>query len=130
MRHTILVVDDHRSVRDGIVQVLDREGFVGIPAASGAEALSYLRAGGGASVILLDAVMPEMDGWTFRREQQRDPRLSRIPVVALSALDGRPVDGLAATASLRKPVDVKELLRVVRELCDTGTIARRRRRQT
>jgi DNA-binding response OmpR family regulator len=123
MRHPILVVDGDRALRDHIVEILDREGFVGIPAANGAEALSYLRAGGSATVILLDAMMPVMDGWTFRREQKRDPLLSDIPVIAVSALQGRPVEGLSPNATIQKPVDVKELLTIVRALCRQRTRA-------
>jgi len=118
MRNAILVVEDRRAIRDGIVQALDNEGFVGIPAANGQEALDYLNAGGGAAVIVLDWMMPVMDGWTFRRAQREHPRIAKIPTIVLSALDGRPADGAApAAAVFRKPVDIRTLIATVRTLC-------------
>ena len=117
MRHAILVIEDDRAAREGLVELLDAHGFVAIPATGGREALEYLRAGGGASVIILDAVMPDMDGWAFRRAQRADPKLADTPVVVVSALDGRPIKGLKPDAALVKPIDVKRLLRIVQELC-------------
>ncbi len=117
MKYSILVVEDSRAARDGLVKALDQAGFVGIPAANGREALDYLQAGGGASVILLDAMLPDMDGWTFRRAQQADIRLAHIPVVVVSALDERPIRGLSPDASFRKPVDVQRLLATISDLC-------------
>ena|SRR5947209_8355495 len=118
MRNAILVVEDRRTIRDGIIQALDNEGFVGIPAANGQEALDYLNAGGGAAVIVLDLMMPVMDGWTFRRAQRTHPRIAKIPTIILSALEGDPVDGATpAAAVFQKPVDIHTLIATVRRLC-------------
>jgi hypothetical protein len=57
-----------------------------------------------------------MDGWTFRRAQQADPRLARIPVVVVSALD-EPLRGLSPEASFQKPVNLEHLLATIRDLC-------------
>jgi CheY-like chemotaxis protein len=115
MRHPILVVQDHKRARDGIVDALDKDGFVGIPAANGFEALEYLQCGGDATVILVD----EPVGWSvFREAQQREPSIARIPVVAMSPLEG-PSAVYAAPEGRRTPrVDVDTLLIIVRHLCE------------
>jgi DNA-binding response OmpR family regulator len=73
-------------------------------------------------VILLDIMMPEMDGWQFRALQREDPELSRIPVVVLSAhtnLD-EVVTGMQAAAGLRKPIGLDMLLSMVKRFCRGG----------
>jgi CheY-like chemotaxis protein len=72
-------------------------------------------------VILLDLMMPVMDGWQFRAAQQRDPRIAGIPVVVMSAV----TDGEAKAADLhpalylRKPMDLDQVVEVVRRFCAT-----------
>ena len=80
MRDQILVVHEEQATRDGLVAALDTAGFMGVPAATGQQALHYLQAGGSASVILLD----ESAGWIGFRRAQRDPKLAQIPVIAIS----------------------------------------------
>jgi CheY-like chemotaxis protein len=115
---SILVVEDHRIIREGLVQALAHEGFVGIPAANGREALDYLKSGGQASVIVLDLTMPVMNGWTFRQEQQDDPRLANIPTIVMSGSESRPFGSDIPAAILQKPVDFRVLLALVNALCD------------
>ena len=117
MRHPILVVDNRRSTRDALVQVLDDEGFVGIPAATDREALDYLRTGGRASVILHNWMASEAGESPFRRAQQADPILAKIPVIALSPLENRPVSGRTGHPALPRPIDFDALLLIVRRLC-------------
>src|SRR5436190_18931896 len=102
MKGAILVVEDHQSIREGMIQALAHEGFVGIPAANGQEALDYLKSGGEASVIVLDLTMPVMNGWTFRKRQQDDPQLASIPTVVLSGTDSRPFGADIPAAILQK----------------------------
>src|SRR6266699_7346771 len=120
MKGAILVVEDHQNIRDGMIQALSHEGFIGIPAANGKEALDYLTAGGQASVIVLDLKMPVMNGWTFRQRQKDDPRLAGIPTVVLSGLDTRPLGADIPAAILQKPVDFKTLLVLLEALCDAA----------
>ena len=75
MISSVLVVDDDPNLVRLMSRFLTLEGFAPVPAANGAEALTYLRGGGSASVSLLDLRMPVMDGWEFRRER-RSGRLS------------------------------------------------------
>ena len=113
----ILIVDDDPNLQRLMTKFLKLEGFSSIPAANGREALEYLRAGGSASVILLDLRMPVMDGWAFRKEQQSDPGLAEIPVVVLTGIEGEHMLELDVAAAFHKPVSFIEIVGVVRRLC-------------
>lgn len=113
----VLVVDDSHESRNALVLALCHAGFDAVPAANGAEALAFLSEGNVVDVILLDLVMPVMDGWTFRRAQQRDSWLADIPVIAVTALEGRPLSGLGAVAAFRKPIDLHAVVDRVRAVC-------------
>jgi CheY-like chemotaxis protein len=120
-RHLILVVDDDEFMRDGIIAVLEAEGYAAIGARTGSQALALLRAGPGRpSLILLDFMMPSMTGAEFRAAQLQDARLADIPVVFLTAfphtLDALQSGRLCAAAALRKPVDPRRLLALVRQV--------------
>ena len=117
MSDVVLIVEDERAARTGMEKILTLAGYAPVSAANGQEALELLRAGVPASVILLDLIMPVMDGWAFRREQLRDPRLAHIPVIVLSALHHGWVEGIPPT--LPKPINVKQLLAELDELLNT-----------
>jgi DNA-binding response OmpR family regulator len=118
---TILLVDDDPGLQRVMTRFLTMEGFAPIVAANGQEALDYLRAGGGARVIVLDLRMPVMDGWAFRKAQRADPAIAAIPVVVLSGADADRVSELDAAAAFRKPVSFADVVAVVRELCVAST---------
>ena len=81
----ILVVDDDASIRAAMRELLETEGYDVTEAANGLAALGKLRAGLRPAVILLDLMMPVMDGWDLRTEQLRDPELAAIPVLIVTA---------------------------------------------
>src|SRR5437868_2306902 len=116
MAPTILVVDDDPGVQRVMMKFLQLEGFAAALAANGEEALTYLRSGGGASVIVLDLRMPVMDGWAFRREQRLDPQLENIPVVVLSGADADRFPELEAAEAFEKPVRMAQVADAVRRL--------------
>jgi CheY-like chemotaxis protein len=118
VKRSVLIVEDHRIIREGMVQALAYEGFDSIPAANGQEALDYLRSGGHASVIVLDLTMPVMNGWMFRQQQQGDPRLAHIPTIVLSGTESRPFGSDTPAAILQKPVDLRMLLPLLEAFCD------------
>jgi CheY-like chemotaxis protein len=99
-------------------QLLTLEGYAPALAANGREALDYLRKQRAPELILLDLMMPVMDGWEFRQEQKRDPQIASVPVVVLSALDEPRSRPLHADAFLKKPLDFDRLLTLVRRFCD------------
>jgi len=113
----VLIVEDDEDLRDMMAQFLLVEGFRPETVSNGQEALDYLRKGPTPSVILLDMMMPIMDGWEFRREQQRDPRVANVPVIVLSALDRNRVGDIGEAAFMKKPLDFDRLLDLVRRYC-------------
>jgi CheY-like chemotaxis protein len=115
----ILVVDDDPGIRTAICELLEDEGYSTVPAENGIEALSELRQGQEPCVILLDLMMPLMDGISFRKEQRRDPSLAAIPVVVVSAgQDAREVAGALEVADfLPKPLSVPRLIHTLERLC-------------
>ena len=118
MPATVLVVDDDRDLTRLMAKFLKLEGFAAAEAGNGQEALTYLRGGGDANVILLDLRMPVMDGWAFRSEQRKDPALAAIPVVVLSGVDADHVQDLDAAAAFQKPVSFPEVVGALRRLCE------------
>jgi len=87
-RGYVLVVDDEDDIRWAIEEILQGEGYATVGARNGAEALEMLRMNLGLPrLILLDLMMPEMDGWEFLTRIDDDVRLHRIPVALMSAHD-------------------------------------------
>ena len=111
MAGCILVVDDERDIRDTIAELLTDEGYEVEEASDGAEALEKAR-GCHPAMVLLDLMMPGMNGWEFRARQRGDPDLAGIPVIVVSALGKVP--GVDAAAYLTKPFELEDLLTVVR----------------
>src|SRR5262245_25567569 len=81
----ILVVEDDEDTRLALTGLLEDEGYRTVGAAHGAEALRHLGTGERPQLILLDLMMPVMDGWEFRVAQKQNDALQSIPVIALSA---------------------------------------------
>jgi CheY-like chemotaxis protein len=87
-----------------------------VEAANGSDALARV-AEETPGIILLDLMMPVMDGWEFRRRQMQDASLAAVPVVVLSALDPSRAADLDGAAFLKKPLDFDRLLELVRRFC-------------
>lgn len=120
MSHRILVIDDDPDIRETLIEVLEDAGHETLAAANGNEALRTLRTTESPPcLILLDLMMPIMDGRTFREEQLKDPALAAIPVVVLSAFRDAAdtANELSAQAHLPKPVSLDALMRVVDTYC-------------
>ena len=112
----ILVVEDDHDVRDAMVEVLQAEGYETVPAVDGQEALGHLQAGLEPCLILLDLMMPRMNGWQFLEQQV--VRQSNAPIVVVSAHGtGDDVRSAGVAAYMRKPVDVDQLLGVIARHC-------------
>ncbi len=113
----VLIVEDDADLREMMAQLLSLEGFQTATVANGREALDYLHNGDAPDIILLDLMMPVMDGWEFRRKQQADPALASVPVIVLSALDQTRAADVNAAAFLKKPLDFDRLIQLVRSYC-------------
>ncbi|MCU1385566.1 MAG: hypothetical protein JWL71_4263 [Acidobacteria bacterium] len=113
----VLIVEDDDDLREMMAHMLTIEGFDAATVANGREALEYLLSSITPHVILLDLMMPVMDGWEFRRQQKAHPDLAGVPVIVLSALDQGRAANVDAAAFLKKPLDFDRLLELVREHC-------------
>ena len=115
----VLLVDDDVDFLDTVALVLEAKSYRVATTTSGRKALELLNGGLRPALILLDLMMPDINGWAFREQQMASPELAAIPTVILSG-DHSALRATAPTASerrLQKPVDLETLLRVVRESC-------------
>jgi CheY-like chemotaxis protein len=115
-RSTILVVDDDADVAASVADALEAEGYRVVQASGGREALRILvEEDLHPAMILLDLMMPDMNGWAFRAEQQRVPEIAAIPVLLFTAtsIPEARAQELAPAALLRKPIRLEELLAAI-----------------
>lgn len=117
---SVLVVEDNDDVREMMAVTLELEGHQVATAINGRDALDKLHHGERPCVILLDLMMPVMNGWEFRRALELDPVLRDVPVVVVSAATGEMASRAQAAAHLPKPLDMDRLLEIVGALCSDG----------
>jgi CheY-like chemotaxis protein len=112
---SVLIVEDDPDALEALGDLLDSHGYAVASARNGAEALELLGRSPLPGLIVLDLLMPTMDGWEFRRRQKKDPRIANIPVVVVSASSAaKPID---ADSILRKPVNIDRLLETIARHC-------------
>ena len=116
----ILVVEDDQDISESLRDLLESEGYHVATAANGREGIEVLRAQNlQPCVVLLDLMMPVMNGWQFLEAKAADDGLSAIPVVVVSAYGDRFDSACKATAGfISKPIDLGRLLGLVHRLCD------------
>jgi len=114
----VLVVDDDPGIREALADLLGDEGYRVVTAMNGVEALDKLREPAQARpcVILLDLMMPVMDGWQFRKEQKQDPAIANIPLIVITATGKRPVL-IDADELVMKPLDLGRLFEAIERYC-------------
>src|SRR5262245_55470921 len=105
--HDVLIVEDDRELREAVGSVLEDEGCSVRSASNGAEALEILHKNGNGypCIILLDLMMPVMNGWQFLESRKSDAKLDKIPVVVMSAyleMQGFAAPHLPVEATLKK----------------------------
>lgn len=117
----VLVVDDDPDIRDSVQMLLEIEGRPSAAVRDGAQALAWLRREDRPCLILLDLMMPGMDGWEFLVEKNRDPTLATIPVVVFSGAGAAAMNRarLGTVEILKKPVDLDVLLSTAERFCVT-----------
>jgi signal transduction histidine kinase len=112
----ILVVEDDPQILAIVSLLLEDEGYEIVTASDGKQALARLRDGPNPDLIILDLMLPALDGWEFRTIQRADPDLARIPVLAVSADASAKAQAIDATSFLGKPYAAEELLARVHEI--------------
>jgi CheY-like chemotaxis protein len=120
MPEHILVIEDDKDLRDSLCDALRLEGFDVVAAEHGEAALHHLNTGARPCVILLDLMMPVMDGWAFHRELAKDQSLASIPVVVMTAAAQARAAAVDASAVLYKPLRMDTVVEVVQEHCPGG----------
>jgi CheY-like chemotaxis protein len=113
---SILIIEDDESIRETLKIFLEFEGYRVLTAENGKVGLDLLPGLEKVCLILVDLMMPVMDGWQFIERAGADQRFAATPIVVVTAFVERS-HGIAARAVLRKPVDLDYLLKTVREYC-------------
>lgn len=116
MAKTILIVEDDESIRETLQAVLELEGHNVLAAENGQVGLNLLASHPKPSLILLDLMMPVMNGWEFATVLESDSNLSDIPVIVVSAYSEKAIT-IKSKAILKKPVDLKLLYDTVKQWC-------------
>lgn len=114
-QHTVLVVEDEEDLREMIREALELNGYAVATAQDGHQALAQLARIQQPCLVLIDLLMPGMNGWDLFDELRRRPELDRVPVVVYSSVSDRAPSGV--TRVLKKPLTFGELLSTVREYC-------------
>lgn len=113
-RDAILLVEDEPDIREALTELLEMEGYSTVASANGQEALEQLHRMKPPCLILLDVMMPVMDGYAFMAHLRDEQPLADIPVVVTSASHHPPA---GARAYMAKPFDMARLLAVVKQFC-------------
>lgn len=113
----VLVVDDEQTIRELVAEALGEAGFQVLPAGNGARALEIMH-DWVPDLIVLDLMMPRLDGLSFVELMRLNPQLASIPVVLVTAAyaAGAAAQQLGARACITKPFELDDLLNVVREI--------------
>jgi DNA-binding response OmpR family regulator len=120
----ILLVEDDESLGSILAAVLQDQGYRVALAANGKEAIDYLLAGQRPRLILLNLVMPAMNGWKFHEQIKKAPELAKIPVIVLSGVGNlhRKAAAMGADESFAKPYNLKVLVDTVRTYCQPSAM--------
>jgi two-component system, chemotaxis family, chemotaxis protein CheY len=119
---TILLVEDDAGIRETLKDVLEDQGYQVVTAHNGQAGLERLREIGKPSLILLDLMMPVMNGEEFLSAVRQNQDLASIPVVAVSAWPKEAMRLRGGTrAFIEKPISLKRLLTIVEGLCTVST---------
>jgi CheY-like chemotaxis protein len=113
MNGHILVIDDNDDLRETVQMLLESSGYSVATAANGRAALAHLQGGSRPSLILLDLMMPDMNGWQFLDHARGDQSLSSIPILIMTAHQPSDVARLPPAEVVPKPFDAATLLAAI-----------------
>jgi CheY-like chemotaxis protein len=115
---TIMIIEDEEAIRESLRVALELAGFETVTAANGLEAIRWLKDHEAKpNLILLDLMMPVMDGWEFDQALSKTPGTDKIPVIVVTACSGEIESILHSKKTIHKPVDLEELLESVNRYC-------------
>ncbi len=112
----ILVVDDDEDIREALKDLLASDGYQVDVAENGRDALAFMRRRGRPDLVLLDLMMPVMNGWEFLREKSRDDELNGVPVLVVTA-NPVPLEDDGVAAVMQKPLRFDRLRIAIEKLC-------------
>jgi two-component system, chemotaxis family, chemotaxis protein CheY len=110
----VLVVEDDKGIREVLQMALELDGYEVVSAKNGQEALDYLDKGRLPQLILLDLMMPVMNGWEFLERVDESPAYKKLPVIIVSAYCEKARD-LKCVAFYEKPMDLDSLLSQIKQ---------------
>jgi CheY-like chemotaxis protein len=121
-RPCLLIVDDDAELRESAADGLTDAGFEPLVAVDGHEALALLRGPKRPRLVLLDLMMPAMNGWEFREALRAEPALGRVPILVITAARNLGLHPIDADAILFKPFGLGRLVGQVQELMGEGDV--------
>jgi CheY-like chemotaxis protein len=115
----ILLVEDDDDIRETLADLLRSRGYAVTAVTNGRDAIEWLKRSAAPCLIILDLMLPIMDGWEFRAQQMTDPSLAAIPVIVLSGISDakQHAVNLRAVDYLPKPIDLDRLYKTVEQHC-------------
>lgn len=113
---TVLVVEDDNDIREVIIEILEAEGYQTLSASNGKEALELLEQTAKPCLVLLDMMMPIMNGRQFLDEVMKNSKLAPLPVLIVSAIADK-TNTKGSIGYLKKPIDINVVLEVVGQYC-------------
>jgi CheY-like chemotaxis protein len=115
----ILLVEDDDDIRETLADLLRSRGYAVTAVTNGRDAIEWLKSSAAPCLIILDLMLPIMDGWEFRAQQMSDPNLSAIPIIVLSGIPDakQHAVNLRAVDYLPKPIDLDRLYKTVEQHC-------------
>lgn len=113
----IVIIEDDEDIRDTLCLALEFEGYRVFCASNGKEGIDLLERNGAPCLILLDLMMPIMNGWEFLQARSHRQDLSPVPVIVVSAFGDEGVMDCTVEACLRKPIELETLLKMVNRYC-------------
>jgi CheY-like chemotaxis protein len=113
---SVLVVEDDEGIRNVFRLALEMDGYRVFTSSNGREALEKLKHIESVCLILLDLMMPVMNGWEFAKALEKDETLAKIPIVVVTAFRDES-KGINAVGFIKKPIELQTLLSVVRHVC-------------